>query len=103
MKKTVLLALSALTLGGCAHMGQPAAAPSAVAQQRLKQATLAIKKTRAQGALWLGTPHELALARKADAKGNYAQAIKAANIVITQCRVAQKQAADNANAKPYYP
>lgn len=104
MKKTILTAVCALALGGCAGMSHSnGPSRSAIAQQRLKQADLAVKTTRAKGALWLATPHELALARKAAARGHYAQAIKAADIVLTQCRVAQRQAASNANAKPYYP
>jgi len=104
MKKIALVAVCALTLGGCAHMSpQGGASQSAVAQQRLKQADMAVKTARTNGALWLTTPHELALAHKAATQGHYAQAIKTANNVITQCRVAERQAASNANAKPYYP
>ena len=104
MKKIVLVAISTLVLSGCAHMSQQNHAPqSAVAQQRLKQADLAVKKTRADGALWFATPKELALAHKAATQGHYAQAIKAANTVITQCQVADRQAASNAHAKTYYP
>ena len=104
MKKTILVAMCSLALGGCAglsHSNGPS--QSAIAQQRLRQADLAVKTTRAKGALWLATPHELALARKAAAQGHYAKAIKAADVVLTQCRVAQRQAASNAHAKPYYP
>ncbi|MHB8253094.1 MAG: hypothetical protein ACYDEV_05225 [Acidiferrobacter sp.] len=104
MKKIALVTICTLLLGGCAHMSpQSGASPSAVASQRLKQADLAVKQTRADGALWLATPHELALAHKAAAQGHYAKAIKAADVVITQCRVAQQQAAHNAHAQTYYP
>ncbi len=102
MKKTILVAGCALVLAGCAHMGQ-GGAQGRLAQTRLKQADLAVQKTRAEGALWLATPHELALARKAASQGRYSQAIKAANTVLTQCRLAQEQAAANAHPKPYYP
>jgi len=84
-------------------MGAQPASQSAIAQQRLQKADLAVKQTRAQGALWLKTPHELAIAHKAASQGQYAQAIQAANIVLLQCRTAQKQAVDNAHAQPYYP
>lgn len=103
MKKMALVTACVVALGGCAPMLARHASQSAVAQKRLQQADLAVKQTRAKGELWLGTPHELAIARKADAKGQYGQAIKAANLVLTQCRVAQRQAAQNAHAKPYYP
>lgn len=103
MKKKAFVAVCLIALSGCAPMSAHHAPQSAVAQKRLRQADLAVKETRAKGALWLNTPHELAIARKADAKGRYGQAIKAANIVLTQCRVAQRQAAENAHAKPYYP
>ncbi len=103
MKKIALAAVWALALGGCAHMGGHHVPQSALAQQRLQQADRAVKQTRAQGALWLATPHLLATARKADAQGHYGQAIKAANMVILQCETAQKQAAANAHARPFYP
>ncbi len=103
MRKTALVTACALVLGGCAHMAAHQASPSAVAAARLKQASIAVKDARAHGALWLASPHLLAAARKADAKGDYGAAIKAANMVILQCQTAEKQAAANAHAKPYYP
>ncbi len=103
MKKMALVTACALVLGGCAHMAAHHAPQSAVAAARVKQASLAVKQARAHGALWLASPHLLAAARKADAKGLYAKAIKTANMVILQCRTAEKQAAANAHAKPYYP
>lgn len=103
MKKKAFAAVCVITLSGCAHISAHHAPQSAIAQQRLRQADLAVKQTRAKGALWLATPHELAIARKADAKGHYRKAIQAAHIVLTQCRVAQRQATQNAHAKPYYP
>ncbi len=103
MKKMALVTACALVLGGCAHMAAHQAPQSAVAAARVKQASIAVKEARAHGALWLATPHLLAVARKADAKGQYAQAIKTANTVILQCQTAEKQAAANAHAQPYYP
>ncbi|HUW98638.1 MAG TPA: hypothetical protein VMV40_07325 [Acidiferrobacter sp.] len=104
MKKIALVAVCALTLGGCAHMSPQggAVSQSAVAQQTLKQADMAVKKARADGALWLHVPHELALAHKDAAQGHNAEAIKAANEVIAKCRVAEQQAASNAHNSPYY-
>ncbi len=103
MKKMALVTACAFALGGCAHMAAHHAQQSTVAAARVKQASLAVKQARAHGALWLATPHLLAVARKADAQGHYAQAIATANKVILQCRTAEKQAAANLHAKPYYP
>ena len=103
MKKIALAATCALVLAGCAQVTTHHAPLSAVAGARLKQADIAVKDARAHGALWLATPHLLAVARTADAKGNYGMAIKTANTVILQCQTAERQAAANANAKPYYP
>ena len=103
MKKIALAAACALVLAGCAHVTTHHAPQSAVAGARLKQADIAVKDARAHGALWLATPHLLAVARTADAKGHYRAAIKAANMVILQCQTAERQAVANAHAKPYYP
>ena len=103
MKKIALAAVYALVLAGCAHITTHHAPQSAVAGARLKQADIAVKDARAHGALWLATPHLLAVARTADAKGHYGAAIKAANMVILQCQTAERQAVANAHAKPYYP
>ncbi len=103
MKKMALAAACALILAGCAHVTTHHAPQGALAGARLKQAAVAVKDARAHGTLWLATPHLLAMARMADAKGRYSAAIKDANMVILQCQTAERQAVANAHVKPYYP
>ncbi|WP_298136744.1 hypothetical protein [Acidiferrobacter sp.] len=103
MKKTAFATACALVLAGCAHVTTHHASLSAMASARLNQAAIAVKDARVHGALWLATPHLLAVARTADTQGHYGAAIKAANTVILQCQTAERQAVANAHAKPYYP
>lgn len=105
MKKLALMSVCTLALlSGCAYTPQkPAAQPQHLAATRIQQAERAVKLTRAMGALWLPTPHALAVAIQADKSRHYARAIRAADTVLAQCHLAQRQHAANANAGPSYP
>lgn len=106
MKTLVLMSACTLALlSGCAHAPQKPAAQRRqdLAATRIQQAERAVKLTRALGALWLVTPHTLTVAVRADKNRHYAQAIRAADEVLTQCRLARNQHAANADAKPFYP
>ncbi|MHB1566023.1 MAG: hypothetical protein ACYCXG_04795 [Acidiferrobacter sp.] len=105
MKKLVLMSACTLALlSGCAYTPQkPAAHLPHLAATRVQQAERAVKLTRAMGALWLPTPHALAVAIQADKSHHYTHAIRAANMVLAQCHLAQHQHAANADAGPFYP
>ena len=101
MNKTILMAALAISLGGCASAQESARLSATVAAA--EQEIAAAKKADAN--LWSETADILKEAKDgADlAFGDKATAMKKASRAQTEAKLAQKQAQDNALAKPFYP
>jgi hypothetical protein len=100
MKKTILLATLALTLGACAateEKGPAADEMIAAAEQEIATA----KKAGAE--LWVNTESLLADAKEQQKAGDNAAAGKSAKKALHEAKLALKQTQDNAKAGPRYP
>ena len=97
MKKIIVIAGLALTLGACASMQNTAELDSTIAQAEKEIA--AAKKAKA---LWRDTEKFLDAAKKAKADGDIDGATKQAKKALSEPQLAQKQAKDQARVKPHY-
>jgi hypothetical protein len=97
MKKTIMAASLALTLGACASMQSSEELDKTIAQAEKEVA--AAKKANA---LWRDTEKFLDAAKKAKADGDIDGATKQAKKALSEAQLAQKQAQDQAKAKPHY-
>ena len=101
MNKTILIAALAISLGGCASAQESARLGETIATA--EQEIAAAKKANAN--LWIDT-EKLVKEAKGDqdlAFGDKTAATKKANKAMTEAKLAQKQAQDNAKARPFYP
>ena len=101
MNKTILMVALAISLGGCASAQESARLGQTVATA--EQEIAAAKKANAN--LWSDTADMLKEAKDSQdlAFGDKAAAMKKASTALTEAKLAQKQAQDNAKAKPFYP
>lgn len=97
MKKIIVLAGLALTLSACAGMQSTQELDNTIAQAEKEIA--AAKKANA---LWRDTEKFLDAAKKAKADGDIDGATKQAKKALSEAQLAQKQAKDEAKAKPHY-
>lgn len=100
MNKTILMAALAISLGGCASAQESARLSETVVAA--EQEVAAAKKANAS--LWMNT-EKLLKEAKGDqdlAFGDKAAAMKKASAALTEAKLAQKQAQENAKAKPSY-
>jgi hypothetical protein len=110
MKKSIwLVAGLALALGACAEMEtKPAspATPAASASPELDKVIADAEKEIAaakKAGIWRDTEKFLDEAKKAKAEGKTDEAMKKAKKALKEAQLAQKQAAAEANVKPYFP
>ena len=101
MNKTLLTAALAISLGGCASAQESARLAQTVAAA--EQEVAAAKKANA--GLWSDTADMLKEAKDNQdlAFGDKPAAMKKASKALTEAKLAQKQAQENAKAKPFYP
>ena len=98
MKKTIVFsAILALTLSACASMQNTQELDDTIAQAEKEMA--AAKK---MNYLWNNTDKFLDEAKKLKADGDIEGATKSAKKALTEAKLAQKQAQDQAKAKPHY-
>lgn len=97
MKKTIVAASLALTLGACAGMQSTAELDNTIAQAEKE-----IAATKKMNYLWRDTESFLETAKKLKADGDIDGATKQAKKALSEAKLAQKQAQDQANAKPQY-
>lgn len=101
MNKTILMAALAISLGGCAAAQESARLGETVTTA--EQEIAAAKKANVN--LWSDTADMLKEAKDNQdlAFGDKSAAMKKATRVLTEAKLAQKQAQENAKAKPFYP
>ncbi|MBI5612327.1 MAG: hypothetical protein HY942_04565 [Gammaproteobacteria bacterium] len=97
MKKIIVIAGLALTLGACAGMQSTQELDDTIAQAEKE-----IAATKKSNALWRDTEKFLEDAKKAKADGDVDGATKLAKKALTEAKLAQKQAQDQAKAKPVF-
>jgi len=94
MKKVLLVVAATVFVAGCAT------GPSY--DELAAQAKSEIKIAKSMDFLWRDTGKILKAAEKANAAGDSGKAKKLAQKALDQAKLAQQQAKDNANIKPYY-
>ena len=99
MKKTIILASLALSLGACAMTEEGPGADEMIAAA--EQEIAAAKAAKVD--MWVNTDSLLAEAKEKQKAGDSAAAIKSAKKAIMEAKLAQKQTQDNAKAGPIYP
>ena len=100
MKKTILLATLALTLGACAATEEK----SPAADEMIAAAEQEISAAKKAGAdMWVNTENLLADAKEQQKAGDNAAANKSAKKALHEAKLALKQTQDNAKAGPHYP
>ena len=101
MNKTILMTALAITLGGCASAQESARLSETVTAA--EQEIAAAKKVNAN--LWSDTEDTLKEVKDSQdlAFGDKATATTKASRAQAEAKLAQKQAQDNALAKPFYP
>jgi len=97
MKMTIIVASLALTLGACASMQNTDELDKTIAQAEKE-----IAAAKKMDYLWLHTQKFLDEAKKLKADGDIDGATKKAKKALTEAKLAQKQAHDQAKAKPHY-
>jgi len=100
MKKTALLAVLALTAGGCAtHFGHrsPSAADTIAAAE---QAVANAHKDHVD--LWIYTESYIKQAKQLNSEGKTAEAKKLASKALNEVHLAEQQAQGDAGAGPSY-
>ncbi len=100
MKKTALLAVLTLAVGGCAthvaQSGQTVDQTIAAAEQAVSSA----HKTHVD--LWITTAKYVEEAKKLNSEGKADEARNLANKALEEVRLAEQQAQNNFNAGPSY-
>ena len=94
MKKSLIIAALTVTIGACATGPDPSST--------IAEAEKEIKVAKSMNYLWRDTEKFLKQARQAQKDGDNAKAGKLAKKALDQAKMAQKQAKDNANARPKY-
>lgn len=97
MKKTIVAASLALILGACAGMQSTQELDDTIAQAEKEVAT-----AKKMNCLWRDTEKFLEAAKKLKADGDIDGATKQAKKALSEAQLAQKQAQDQAKAKPTY-
>jgi hypothetical protein len=97
MKKTIVVAGLALVLSACAGMQSTAELDETIAQAEKEIA--AAKKVNY---VWVHTERFLEEAKELKADGDIDTATKLAKKALSEAKLAQKQAQDQAEAKPSY-
>ncbi len=101
MKKTALLAILTLAVGGCAtHMAQrhPTAAQTIAAAENAVDSA-----HKAHVDLWINTTKYIEEAKELNSAGKTTDAMNLANKALAEVRLAEQQAQNNFNAGPSYP
>ncbi|MDH5633818.1 MAG: SoxXA-binding protein [Gammaproteobacteria bacterium] len=94
MKKSLILAAAMLALGGCATSPDPSTV--------IAEAENEIKVAKKMNYLWRDTEKHLEGAKKAQADGDNEKANKLAKKALSEAKLAQQQAKDNAGAGPNF-
>jgi len=89
----ILLPFCWITSAGAdGDAARPVAPDSAAAAAAIARAGAAIEAARALGNLWLETPQQLARAIEQNGRGNYSDAVNAAERAYEEARMAENQA-----------
>ncbi|MEE8197761.1 MAG: hypothetical protein V3T69_11360 [Acidiferrobacterales bacterium] len=99
MKKPIIVAALAVTLGGCASAGK---GPSAY-DLLFSQAQDEIRVAKQMGFLWSDTENLLLQSKQAQARGDKKRAKALAEQALKQAQLAQQQAREQANPEVVYP
>lgn len=94
MKKSLIIAALAVAIGACATGPDPS--------PTIAEAEKEIKVAKSMNYLWRDTEKFLKQAKAAAKDGDNEKANKLAKKALFQAKAAQKQAKDNAGAKPTY-
>ena len=99
MKKPIIVAALAVTLGGCASAGKGPSSYDLLYSQAQDEIRVAMQ----MGFLWSDTENLLQQSKQAQARGDKKQAKALAEQALKQAQLAQQQAREQANPEVVYP
>jgi hypothetical protein len=99
MKKPIIVAALAVTLGGCASAGKGPSSYDLLYSQAQDEIRVAMQ----MGFLWSDTENLLLQSKQAQARGEKKRAKALAEQALKQAQLAQQQAREQANPEAVYP
>lgn len=99
MKKPIIVAALAVTLGGCASAGKGPSSYDLLYSQVQDEIRVAMQ----MGFLWSDTENLLLQSKQAQARGDKKRAKALAEQALKQAQLAQQQAREQANPEVVYP
>ncbi|MBW8054136.1 MAG: hypothetical protein V3V64_08985 [Acidiferrobacterales bacterium] len=99
MKKPIIVAALAVTLGGCASAGKGPSSYDLLYSQAQDEIRVAMQ----MGFLWSDTENLLLQSKQAQARGDKKRAKALAEQALKQAQLAQQQAREQANPEVVYP
>ncbi len=99
MKKPIIVAALAVTLGGCASAGKGPSSYDLLYSQVQDEIRVAMQ----MGFLWSDTENLLLQSKQAQARGDKKRAKALAEQALKQAQLAQQQAREQANPEAVYP
>ncbi len=99
MKKPIIVAALAVTLGGCASAGKGPSSYDLLYSQAQDEIRVAMQ----MGFLWSDTENLLHQSKQAQARGDKKRAKALAEQALKQAQLAQQQAREQANPEVVYP
>jgi pyrimidine deaminase RibD-like protein len=99
MKKPIIVAALAVTLGGCASAGKGPSSYDLLYSQTQDEIRVAMQ----MGFLWSDTENLLLQSKQAQARGDKKRAKALAEQALKQAQLAQQQAREQANPEVVYP
>lgn len=99
MKKPIIVAALAVTLGGCASAGKGPSSYDLLYSQAQDEIRVAMQ----MGFLWSDTENLLQQSKQAQARGDKKRAKALAEQALKQAQLAQQQAREQANPEVVYP
>jgi pyrimidine deaminase RibD-like protein len=99
MKKPIIVAALAVTLGGCASAGKGPSSYDLLYSQAQDEIRVAMQ----MGFLWSDTENLLLKSKQAQARGDKKRAKALAEQALKQAQLAQQQAREQANPEVVYP
>ncbi len=99
MKKPIIVAALAVTLGGCASAGKGPSSYDLLYSQAQDEIRVAMQ----MGFLWSDTENLLRQSKQAQARGDKKRAKALAEQALKQAQLAQQQAREQANPEVVYP
>ncbi len=99
MKKPIIVAALAVTLGGCASAGKGPSSYDLLYSQAQDEIRVAMQ----MGFLWSDTENLLLQSKQAQARGDKKRAKALAEQALKQAQLAQQQAREQANPEAVYP